>query len=858
MRITHIELTNWGPHRHVAADTDAGILGIVGANGSGKSNLLQAIDYAFTGNLNGRPGVSYIRGFGTDDGAKKAVVRLSFKKDGISGEIVREIMPKSSKRMLTWDGGTYTKVEDVDRILGDILGVDKSALANAAFIKQGDIANLVQGTPAERNDIFRKLVRLGFVDKRSDDLLSRQTAIESGIKDYSETLAMLNARLEEEKKAVEGYTSDADAYEWSRDLLPNAEAYASAAQDVDRLSRLMGEAVAKKASAVEAMSAFDRRVKLELGAAPDKLQDMKRKCEDDASFIRDMITKTSKVAELGAVIDKAAKDIAEYKRDLAGIADWSDSDDRELAARVKDTAASADAYDRAVVAMKAYNKAKDDMIGSVDLMMTAKNILDGVTENEGRADRLRAEAADMLWQAKLYKAKLSVLCEGAPAKCPCCGRDIVLGSGDSMDALNDAISSLDNAMSDNETKASALLREAARAVTEYGKASSAVDVFSQQFASRKQELQTALEKGGIEAADIDGDGLLDRLEDKAESLRSDAEELEDMLTANRENAAEKVALHTKIAETEKAEAEAKVSLSALYNGMDEGTMDRDVWQAELKAATNKLDAVVARLVEYEGLTAALSSAEAAVDGMRAKLDEANTSMSDLWKLLESAASARGLDKDAVKLLESVKESYDTWTAARAGLSAASSAMDGTKAELNDVRDKVEKNKKRVVLVEDLKKIRAVIGKNGVPMAYMNTVFKSMSAMVQDLLPKMGANFAVEPNQYEPMSFTFYRTDDDSGHTMVQEQLSGGQAVRLALALLIACQQIVLPELGLLVLDEPSSHIDDEGIASMRDMFGELTTVMDSADMQLVIVDHNVNLMSAFGKTIRLGEVTQSV
>ena len=44
MKIKKIELKTWGPHKLLTLDMDASVVGIVGANGKGKSNLLQAID----------------------------------------------------------------------------------------------------------------------------------------------------------------------------------------------------------------------------------------------------------------------------------------------------------------------------------------------------------------------------------------------------------------------------------------------------------------------------------------------------------------------------------------------------------------------------------------------------------------------------------------------------------------------------------------------------------------------------------------------------------------------------------------------------------------------------------------------
>ena len=70
-------------------------------------------------------------------------------------------------------------------------------------------------------------------------------------------------------------------------------------------------------------------------------------------------------------------------------------------------------------------------------------------------------------------------------------------------------------------------------------------------------------------------------------------------------------------------------------------------------------------------------------------------------------------------------------------------------------------------------------------------------------------------------------------------------------MLLASQQIILPEVGLLVLDEPTSHVDAAGVESMRELFMNLTPVLNNSDMQLVIVDHNETLQTGFDKTIKL-------
>lgn len=115
MRIKKVELTNWGPHKHLSMDFDAAVVGVVGANGKGKSNLLQALDYAFTGNLNKQKQEKYIRNFGQPDGATTATVEVEFEKGGKEGKITRTVTSTTSRRCLQWDGESWTKAADVEK-----------------------------------------------------------------------------------------------------------------------------------------------------------------------------------------------------------------------------------------------------------------------------------------------------------------------------------------------------------------------------------------------------------------------------------------------------------------------------------------------------------------------------------------------------------------------------------------------------------------------------------------------------------------------------------------------------------------------------------------------------------------------
>ena len=205
MKITHITIKDWGPHKEIDIDTNASIVGVIGANGTGKSNLLQAIDFGLSGNLNKQNKELYIRNYGSANAASRASVYLEFEKNGLKGSIYREIRKGSTKRLLKWDDHEYKSDSEVASKMEEILGADKNAMANAVFIKQGDITNLVKGTPSVRQEIFQKLMKLSFLNSRELDIKNAIDKIRGNIVDLSPVIDNYNLQMRNLEERVAFY-----------------------------------------------------------------------------------------------------------------------------------------------------------------------------------------------------------------------------------------------------------------------------------------------------------------------------------------------------------------------------------------------------------------------------------------------------------------------------------------------------------------------------------------------------------------------------------------------------------------------------------------------------------------------------
>lgn len=182
MRIKSLKLSNFGQHKNLEIDglDKKSIIGILGQNGSGKSTVINAIKYAFTGELPDT-NTSCIR-----SGAKSLKVELEFEKNNKLGKIIRSVTHTgASTRELTWEGQVYKKSTEVEAQINEILGIDKQVLSNTIFISQGEFSDILSNTKTKRIDLFSKLLNLNFLNKTVTFIEGEQKTLKESIKDIS-------------------------------------------------------------------------------------------------------------------------------------------------------------------------------------------------------------------------------------------------------------------------------------------------------------------------------------------------------------------------------------------------------------------------------------------------------------------------------------------------------------------------------------------------------------------------------------------------------------------------------------------------------------------------------------------------
>ena len=140
-------------------------------------------------------------------------------------------------------------------------------------------------------------------------------------------------------------------------------------------------------------------------------------------------------------------------------------------------------------------------------------------------------------------------------------------------------------------------------------------------------------------------------------------------------------------------------------------------------------------------------------------------------------------------------------------------------------------------------------KKGLQAEFLKQRFTAILAFVNDALSLMRAGFSVRISPEVALSFdcTF-----DSGVTWrAMTKLSGGQRVRLTVAFMMAVQATILRSVGLLILDEPTTHVDEAGVESIVDLFQSVYGYLAANDMTVFICDHAPEMHRAFQETLHI-------
>jgi exonuclease SbcC len=265
VRLLELSLRNYRVFEQVDLEIPARVIGVFGANGSGKSSLVESVAYAFYGRARTDKKLIRTHGVLTD-----CQVRLVFEHGGQQYEVRRTIRGKnhqSDAELFVGDAQLAAGVTDVDAEIRRLLRMDHKVFRASVFADQKQLDAFSDVRPGDRKEMALRLLGITPVEKALSSARREAREQKRNVEQLAGALPDLGA-LERDAARVRDAANEAEKRSGAaQEALRESESRARAAEDSFEVSDRVRERVEKIAVEREglegrAANADERRVAL--------------------------------------------------------------------------------------------------------------------------------------------------------------------------------------------------------------------------------------------------------------------------------------------------------------------------------------------------------------------------------------------------------------------------------------------------------------------------------------------------------------------------------------------------------------------------------------------------------------------
>ena len=171
MIIESLVMKNFKSHMNSRIEFNTGISIIMGGNGAGKSSILEAVSFALFKQYSGKKIEQLIT-----IGQTEMSVELEFTSNGRKYRVLRQRSKNISKAKIEIrEGQAFHPLSSGDKQVTEevqgLLEMDGDLFLNAVYVRQGEIANLIDKTPAEKKQVIGKLLGIESLEKAWKNML---------------------------------------------------------------------------------------------------------------------------------------------------------------------------------------------------------------------------------------------------------------------------------------------------------------------------------------------------------------------------------------------------------------------------------------------------------------------------------------------------------------------------------------------------------------------------------------------------------------------------------------------------------------------------------------------------------------
>ncbi len=912
MIFTRLELMNFKSHANTTLDFNPGISLIVGENGAGKSSIFEAISFALFKSYTTKSINDLVRSNKNTGDKIQMIVRLSFITNGIEYKVERTVSPTKSSSKSTSslyriiDGEEEILVsgnKEVDKEIEKILSMDSSTFLNAIHIRQGEIAELIDKTPANRKKLIGKLLRLEELEKAyenlpriSEDYKTRKAVLEDRIQPESE-LNFEHKKAKEEhfalneknnalKAEYEALEKDIEIKNKEKEELDKQKQEFEALnlklghekENLNGLNKLKEELsnkyneILKQEGEMNLLKPYSEKLPV-YNKFKDSLSNLNR-FKDEEKNNKEIITKIegykstiesekdnhekfiSLEGEIKALNNKKVELFAELKRmkDLESQKSTLTGDiehyNKELDKFYNDAKIVLSEFEEEIDPIKS-NDDLNNLESLVESLLT--NLKNEINEIDEELKKLNKESISLKQEIKSLDEPLADI-KKVENKCPVCQSDI------SEDKKNELIHMYEETISANTNK----INENNEIITKLNKDKSLKDANLLKLDSIKTKI--------YQNKHIVGD--LDKLTKSLETVDAKIYELQDK--KNELEELDKI-IETKNIEFKELESHNKKYLDAntLLKSFPEESKIKD----ELYTISGKINLEEGKLKEYIIIDSNLSLdiSDEALDGLikdlsdkdtkyhvllgsvkgkaeyeekiKAKEEEISAKENEIKEIKNAIGSSAYNEenyKNMIILIDRLNVKYNGYAQEIAVNDNNLKIYETTVETIEKTIEQNRKNKEEYIAVKEyyglLEYFRTLYSKDGIQGDLRSQSRPLIQKYTREFFEKFNFNYSdlILDNEY---NISIYGPEGEANIEMV----SGGEKIAIALALRLGITQAMSKgNIETILLDEPTIHLD-----SFRRQ--ELITVLRSMNVipQMLIVTHDSELENAADTLIRV-------
>lgn len=276
-----------------------------------------------------------------------------------------------------------------------------------------------------------------------------------------------------------------------------------------------------------------------------------------------------------------------------------------------------------------------------------------------------------------------------------------------------------------------------------------------------------------------------------------------------------------------------------------GENNTPAWDAE------ELERLKASIASYEDMRESEREHRSSMRIKQAGLEQAESDLAEVqaeWEAVPDESITLPSEKELAEAKEAETRVADCGLLREKLLrdhSASNIAVQQYESSITTLKEQVDKEAGDAAWVAICKRAREALHVTGLPSLMMREYAAILNKHIHHCLRVWEQPYRLELD--EELAFRAYF---DSGRELPAARLSGGQRVAAAISFRRAMANTFAKSAGLLMLDEPSNHLDEDNITHLQQLMLHLKEETGES-RQVIIVDHEASLVGFFDHTVTL-------